>query len=1011
MLMRFNVEPYWFRVHIIFVFFFISTGLFAQTIVKGKVTDAALGTPMQGVTIQLRGQKIQAISLTDGTYSISIPEGNMTGSLVFTFVGYLSQTAAINNKTIIDVQLTADGKELETVVVSGYSKPKRKEDVVGAISSVTNKELQVDRAIESFDKMLDGLAAGVQVETNTELGTPVKINIRGQNALTNLTGTTIRSGAFTSSQPLYVIDGVPITEQRPGDEPIQFGGEEYRNPLAGINPDDIESISVLKDAAAASVYGANANNGVIIITTKRGKSGKPKVNVGINAGISNPINRIKWLSGPQYHGLLKELFLSEGQSPVAAEMLAGSAEMDTDWFGITNRTGSFQNYDMEISGGSDNSTYRMSASYMNQQSIQLGNDFQQYYFRLRLDNKLSNKLTMSTSLAPTISKKNALTVYSELTPIIPNIPVYNADSTYYTIVGVPNPIAVLDQNVNKSEGGSMNGNLRLDYQLLPTLKLSGNIGADILINKQNTYLSALNATGSNFGGRATIYDRNSFSWIGFTQASWTPKLKEGNKLDVLGGFEAKSEMTKLLRGSGTGFTYYRLNELSNASQQTSASSQQQTNSYSLYAQASYSRNDRYYVTASARQDASSIFGTDVSTTLNGALGLGWTISKEAFMADNNWINLLRLRFSYGTTGNSRIGSYEARGLYNIGNSGYNGQSSSDPVSLPNPNLGWEKGYKTNIGVDFNILRRVYIDFNWYNNIVDDAISTVEIPYETGFAQMLANTSKMQNRGWDASVRVNVLKGNLTWNTTLNMGYNKNEVLEVRNGGQRFAGTSEGAAALRAGAPTSAIWGFKIEEVDPQTGVLVYRTGDGKVVRGDDPDADFSIDQSYIIGDRLPDLQGGFINDLSFGGFTLNIMFTYSWGADQLVNYRNEWNGNNLDNRNQSVNLLDRWQNPGDITHIPKLNRPARSGIRFVPNSTQYVYDATFIKLNNLGMSYVLPSKWAKAIKASRISVFANATNLWYWYRNDSQEGRNGIREYRFSFPESQSITGGVKFGW
>ncbi len=1009
--MRFHNEPLRFFCIVIFYILFIPAGSFAQTIIKGKVSDASQGTPLQGVTIQLRGQNLQTVTTAEGSFTLTIPEGSMNGALVFSYVGYLPQTEAISGKTVFDVQLTPDGKELQAVVVNGYSRPKRKEEVVGAISTVTNKELQVDRAIESFDKMLDGLAAGVQVETNTELGTPVKINIRGQNALTNLSGTTIRTGAFTSSQPLYVIDGVPITEQRPGDEPTQFGGEEYRNPLAGINPDDIESISVLKDAAAASVYGANANNGVIIITTKKGKSGKPRLSVGINAGILNPINRIKWLSGPQYHTLLKELYIREGQSPVAAEMLAGSADTDTDWFGITNRTGSFQNYDMEISGGSENSTYRMSASYMNQQSIQMGNDMQQYYFRLRLDNKLSNKLTMSTSIAPTITQKNALTVYSELTPIIPNIPVYNADSTYYTIPGVPNPIAVLDQNVNKSEGGSMNGNLRLDYQLLPTLKLSGNVGADILINKQNTYLSALNATGSNFGGRATIYDRNSFSWIGFTQASWTPKLKGGNKLDVLGGFEAKSEHTKLLRGSGTGFTYYRLNELSNASQQTSASSQQQTNSYSLYTQASYSLLDRYYVTASARQDASSIFGTDVSTTLNGALGLGWTLSKEAFMESNTWIDLLRLRFSYGTTGNSRIGSYEARGLYNIGNSGYNGQSSSDPVSLPNPGLGWEKGYKTNIGVDFNFLQRVFIDFNWYNNITDDAISTVEIPYETGFAQMLANTSKMQNRGWDAAVRVNVLKGIFTWNSTLNMGFNKNKVLEVRNGGQRFAGLSENAAALRAGAATTAIWGFNIEEVDPQTGVLLYRTADGKVVRGDDPDADFSIDQSYIIGDRLPDLQGGFINDFSYKGISLNIMFTYSYGADQLVNYRNEWNGNNLDNRNQSVNLMDRWQAPGDITRIPMLNRPARSGIRFVPNSSQYLYDATFIKLSNLGMSYVLPKKWASAIKASRISVFANATNLWYWYRNDSEKGRNGIREYRFSFPESQGVTGGLKVGW
>ncbi|MCU0395142.1 MAG: SusC/RagA family TonB-linked outer membrane protein, partial [Chitinophagaceae bacterium] len=667
--------------------------IYAQNLeLSGRVVDAETNTPLEGVTISLRNTTLSTLSNKEGNYKLSVPANQRSGQLLFSYVGYTAQTVRINERSRIDVQLFPQKSELETVVVSGYQRPKRKEEVVGAISSVTARELQPDRAIESFDKMLEGLAAGVQVETNTELGTPVKINVRGQNTLSNLTGTTVRTGAFTSTQPLYVIDGVPITEQRPGDEPMQFGGEEYRNPLAGINPDDIESVSILKDAAAASVYGANASNGVIIITTKRGKAGKTRVSFGANMGVSNPINRIQWLNGPQYHGLVKELYLNEGEAPATAEAKAGSNEISTDWFGITNRTGTFQNYDLEVSGGGENSTYRLSTSYLDQQSIQKGNDLQQFYLRLRLDSKLSDKLSLSASIAPTITRKNALTVYSELTPIIPNIPTYNADSTFYTIPGVPNPVAVLEQNMNYSEGGSMNANVRMDYQVLPVLRISGNAGTDMLINKQTTFLSPQNATGSNFGGRATIYDRTSASWILFAQALYTPKMKEGQKLEILGGFEARSEMTKLLRGSGTGFTYYRLTELSNASQQSSASSRQQTNSYSYYGQATYTLREKYFINASARQDASSIFGTDVATTLNGAAGLGWNLNKEAFLANSRWLNVLRLRASYGTTGNSRIGSYEARGLYNIGNSGYNGQSSADPVSLPNPDLGWEKGY-------------------------------------------------------------------------------------------------------------------------------------------------------------------------------------------------------------------------------------------------------------------------------------------------------------------------------
>ena len=979
--------------------------------IQGTVSDAESGQPMQGVTIGLKGKNNRTLTDAEGRYKINIESTDKSGQLVFSYVGSAPQTININGRTQINVQLVAAKKELETVIISGYSKPKRKEEVVGAISTVTAKDLQVDRPIESFDKMLEGLAAGVQVETNTELGTPVKINIRGQNSLTNTLGTTIKTGNFTSTQPLYVVDGVPITEQRKGDEGSQFGAEEFQNPLTGINPDDIESISILKDAAAAAVYGANASNGVIIITTKRGKAGKTKFSAGFNSGVTNPINRIKWLNGPQYYNLVKELYLNEGTAPATAEALAGSKSMDTDWFGISNRTGIFQNYDMELSGGNDVNQFRISASFLDQTSIQLGNDFQKAYFRLRLDNKLSQKWNLSTSIAPTVTRKNALSIYSELVPIIPNIPTYNADGSYYTITGVPNPIAVLNQNTNYSEGGTLNGNLRLDFQALPNLRISGNLGTDMLFNKQNIYESKQNETGRTKGGFAQIIDRQSFSWIGFTQANWTPKLGKNGKLDVLAGYEMKSEQTKLLRGSGTGFTYYRLNELSNASQQSSASSRQTGNSYSLYSQVGYNLLDRYFVNLTARSDAASIFGTDVNSTLNGGIGAGWSIGKEKWLIDSKWIDQLRMRASFGTTGNSRIGSYAGRGLYNIDNSGYNGQSTSDPVGIPNPNLGWEKAYKTNIGLDLNFLKRYNISFDWYNNITDDAISTVQIPYENGFADMLANTSKLQNRGFDASIGAAIFKGEFNWNATLNMGYNKNKVLKVINDGQRF-GSTENAVALRAGFPTSAIWGFRLLGVDPQTGIEIFQGRDGKSLSAADRTPNlFDADNSYVIGDRLPDLQGGFIHNLSYKGLTMTITLTYLWGSDRLINYRNEWNGNNLDNRNQSINLLNRWQKPGDQTMYPKLNRQARSGTRFLPNSSRYVYDETNIKLANISLSYGLPAKVSKLIGASRVSVFANGTNLFYWYRNDSPAGQNGIRQYRFSFPEAQGFTGGVKVNW
>ncbi len=988
----------------------VSGKILAQ--IKGKVTDAESGLPLAGVTVLLVNSNTSAVSAENGSYSINVPPSALTGgTLRYSYIGYASNSVKINGRSTIDMALFANKEELETVVVSGYGKVTRREEVVGSIATVSAEQLQTDRAIESFDKMLEGLAAGVQVETNTELGRSVKINIRGQNSLTNLTGTSVLSGAFASTQPLYVIDGVPITEQRPGDEPFQFGNEQYQNPLAGINPDDIESISILKDAAAAAVYGSNASNGVIIITTKKGKAGKTRFTFSVNTGISNPINRIRWLSGPEYHTLLKELYLNEGRSPVDAEALAGSAEMDTDWFGLTNRTGYFQNYDVELSGGSANSTYRIAASFLDQQSIQLGNDFKKAYFRLRLDNKLGKHTNLTVSLAPSITRMNALTVYSELTPIVPNIPAYNADSTYYTIAGVPNPLAVLNQNINYAEGGTLNGNVRLDHQLLPNLRLSGNLGTDLLINKQNLFLSSLNATGSNFGGRAQIFDRTNFSWIAFTQLNWSPKIGDDHAFDLLGGVEAQSQQTKLLRGSGSGFTYYRLNELSNASQQSASSSRQKNNAWSGYMQTAYKFKGKYFANISGRVDAASVLGTDVRSTLNAAIGVGWLVHKEAFLANSKAVDILQMRASYGTTGNSRIGSYEARGLYNIGSNGYNRQSSSDPVSLPNANLGWEKAYKTNLGFTLGLWKMVNLTFDWYNSITDDAISSIEVPYETGFTTVLANTAKMRNRGWDASLNIKLMDSKLKWSMTLNAGFNKNEVLEVKNGGERL-GTSDNASALKAGASTTAIYGFRWLGVDPQTGVEIFADKDGKTIRADQPgDNPFVFANAYQIGDRLPLLQGGITQSLAYAGFTFSLLFTYNAGGEVLVNYRNEWNGNNLDNRNQSVNLLDRWQAPGDIASLPKLSRQALSGIRFVPTSSRNLYSGTYIKLNNVSLGYKLPDDWSGVIKATAVSAFINMSNIWYWYQDDAPDGRNGIRQYRFSFPEAQSITGGVKINW
>lgn len=983
------------------------TAVLPPTEITGQIFSDA-GEPLVGAYILLKGTRKVALTNDKGEFTMKLDDKESTeGVLIFTYVGYAKQEYKISGHRNVSITLQKNNALLEDIVVTnGYTKPKRREDVVGSIATVSAKELQTSRPIESFDKMLEGLVPGMQVVTNTELGTPVSINIRGQNALSQLS-TSNTTALNTSSQPLFVIDGVPVTEQRKGDEPLAFlNNEQLLNPLAGINPNDIETISVLKDAAAIAVYGANGSNGVIIITTKKGKAGKPKLDFGYSGGVSNPINRIKWLSGSQYHDLAKELYLNEGKDPVTAEKLAGSAEINTDWFGLSSRSGTFNDFSLQLSGGSEQSQYRVSAAYQSQKSIQLGNDYNKYAFTIRLDNKVGRKVNVTTTIAPTFIQKNALSIYSDLVPIVPNIPSYNADSTYYTIVGVPNPLAVLNQNINYHEGGTLNGNMNVDYAITKNLHYTGNIGANILINKQNIYFSPLNETGRSLNGIARIYDRTNFTWATFHQLNWQPKINDRNKFDILTGFQAQSSTTKLLLGQGSNFTYYRLNELSAASSRNAASSKSIDNGYSVYGSVQYSLNNKYNVSASGRYDAASIFGNGVNSTVNAALGFGWTISKEAFLRQSKFLDLLQLRASFGTSGNSRIGSSAAKGLYTFSNT-YNNQTSSTPSSLPNENLQWEKSNKINVGIDFNFAKRFRVVVDVYQSIVNNAISSVTVQEATGFSSVLANTAKMRNSGFDAGINVAILKGTFTWNTTLNMGYNKNVVLSVNDNQQKF-GTTDDATVLKSMVSTSAIWGYQFAGINPATGVERFYDVTGKLLETDKNfSTDFPLSNATQIGDRNPSLQGGWINNFSYKGFTLTVNIIYSFGSDILANYRNEWNGNNLDNRNQSVNLLDRWQKPGDIANFPKLNRQAISKIFFVRNSSRYVYNNTYLKLSNISLGYTLPKVIASKLKAS-VTVFVNGTNLLYWNKSKTAKDRNGVAEYRYAYPETQSFTGGVR---
>lgn len=974
----------------------------------GVVTNRQDGSPIPGVNIFKKGTRQGAISNANGEFTIRLVGENIEKTnLEFTYIGMLNKEVNVGKQTFLKVEMDNDifGMD-EVIVTSSYTKEKRREDVVGSISQLSSKQLQTYRPIESFDKMLEGLIAGVYVETTTDLNTPVKINIRGQGSLPS-----IGASRGTSTQPLYVIDGIPAYEQQRGTEAGVFDGESYLNPLSNINPEDIKSVSVLKDATASALYGADAANGVIIITTKGGVAGKTKFNINYDTGISRFINEYKWLSGPQYYSLLRETYINGGRSATDATQLAGSNTINTNWFDLVNRTPVYQNVGLELSGGTGKTTYRLSGNYRDEKSSAIGNDLQKVYLRLRVDQEINNRFKVGFNLSPTYSQGNNLSAFGGVI-LPPNIAAVSEDGTYQDIQGVPNPLAILTQNQNSNKGLQIMANLNGSYKVTNEISISGTIGADSYQNKQTQFLSAQNATGRNVNGRLTIYDRTYLSYIGFLNATYDKTVNNAHTFNFLLGTQVTDKKTDLLRGSGAGFSFDRYRVLNMAATQTSASSYNSDATISYYSQLGYDFKKKYYANVNGRIDKSSIFGGDKQVAFNGSVGLAWLISNEDFLKNNKAINHLKLRTTFGSTGNSRIGTYAARGLYSFGTQSgntYNGNVSSYPetTAAPNPDLGWEKNFKFNVALDFTLFNKFQITTEYYNNTIIDLISSVAVPLETGFANISANTGKMRNKGFELSINAPIISSkNFNWFSSFNLGTNTNKLISFNNGFAALYATATDAAALKVGNSTNAIYGYRWAGVNPDNGTEMFYDNNG-VIRTASEINTLPIGNTQVLGDRLPDFQGGFINTFNFYDFNLSFNILYSYGADLFFNYADESDGRNLQNRNQSVNLLDRWQRPGDVTDIPRL-LITRS---IVANSSRYMYDGSYLKLANVNIGYTLPKKLTSKISLDRASVFANATNLFYVYKDAGTKGRNGVAERRFIKPETSAFTFGLRIGF
>ncbi|WP_433763483.1 SusC/RagA family TonB-linked outer membrane protein [Flavobacterium ginsenosidimutans] len=1005
-----------------------STGTAQETerFISGTVYNAKDKQPLPGATIRIKGTGMGAITDFNGKFVYQL-KGNNIPNLVLEagFLGMESQSQKADQKKDFVFYLQEEADELNPVVItSSYGTTKLKEEIVGSISTLQAKDIAVEQASESIDKMITGQIAGVMVENTSGVGGPVKINIRGQGTLPSLTGA--KTG--TSTQPLIIIDGVIMGEEY-GIDSSYFSGngdftESFGNPLMKIAPENIETISVLKDAAAVGIYGADGANGVILITTKKGKKGKTQFGFSNQLGVSSAINQIKYLNGEQYTELRNEYL--KNTSPGSA--LLEYNGVNTDWFKLLNRTGVYNKYNFNVSGSTTKFTYRTNISYLKIDEPQLGNSTKQLNAGINLGYS-SNKLDINLMLNPSFIQKDAPNIFYSFA-YLPTISPYNEDGSYSTL-GVSgmmrgNPLAAIEQNKNEAQTYGLLGSLSLSYKLSNAIKFSTLFGMDYTDKDQDRYFSAQNESGQFAGtftldnityprwGRRLINERNAKKWNWQGQALFDKQLTENHAVDGVVGFELSQDKTDFRYQSGVGFVNpYVINPVSNAirddnpateadetnSNQTIGSEISYNSRVSLFSQVNYNYKKRYYFLANFRRDQSSVFGDDSDVANNGGAGASWIISNESFFNRNSWVNFLKLKTSYGTTGNSRIGSYRSKGLYNIAQNSYNGGTGATTGTAPNGDLSWEKNTKFNAGIDFNIFDRVELSLEYYYDNKSDLITTRDIPTETGYSSMQLNAASMYNKGFELSTRIKWIKSNaFKWTTAFNISTVDSKVTDLKGLGSDYS-LAELALAQKIGYSTTTIWGIKWVGVDPATGRDLV-TKNGQVYDLVTYRTLFSAADWEPIGDTQAKAYGGFYNNFTFyNNLVLSVRGDFQVGGDFFASDVLIDKYSNTSNRNLSVNADDHWRNPGDI-----VSQSAVAGSPVTSNLSKYVYDATYLRISNINLSYNVP---IKNIFLDTLSVFADATNVLYWYKEKSPKGMNGIREFSFTYPQARTISLGV----
>jgi TonB-linked SusC/RagA family outer membrane protein len=925
----------------------------------GTVLDAD-NFPIIGANVSVEGTTRGTITDVDGTYAIQVSSGDV---IQISYLGYSSQSIPITNQTSLNLTMLEDANQLDEIVVTGYGS-RKKSDITGSVSSVKSDELNAFPLLDAT-QALQGRAAGVNVQSNNggEPGAPISVTIRGNTSIN------------ASSNPLIVVDG--------------FVGATM--PQAN----DIESMEILKDASAAAIYGSRGSNGVILVTTKKGKSGELSIELNTSYATQSTANELDLLSASEF---------TTYQQAINPGYIQGSA--NTDWQDLLYRTGNTQNHQVSFSGGSDNINFYASGTLYNQEGVIINSDFQRISFLSNIDAQVSDKLKLGMNLFGSRGEQNGVPtqstgetangggddVVSLLFRFAPDLPVQD-ENGFNTInsVGdnVDNPFAVATEAINETVTDRFRANLFAEYEILENLSFKTTVG----IGSRNQTFGLFRPStlvitaGSGTGGTAAIQDLKNTNLLNENYLTYTKTVGRGD-LTLLAGHSYQKNTIEQFSAGAQGFTS---NSFSYRALQTGAVQLIPTSSFteseiqSQYGRINYDYDNRYLLTATVRRDGASNFAANEKYAIFPSAAFAWRVSNEDFFGNGDKISSLKLRASYGVTGNQSISPYQSLASFGSVFTPINGATviNVTPNQVANPDLKWESSFQTNVGLDFGFFaNRINLSFDYYNiDTKDLIIQDSSQPQYLGFlnAASLRNVGEVNNSGFEITLNSrNIVNDNFRWSSDFNLSTNKSEFVTLLNGEDIFQDASPGyfnvprTHVLREGESVGVFWGFEYQgvyqggELPAGTALFEGSEAGDQLFTDSDGDGVITTDDQTIIGDPNPDFTMGISNNFSYKGFNLNVFFQGSFGGD-IMNLTNVqlFNGDS----NGPSDLLNSWTPTNTDTDVP------RARLRGKQITSRFVEDGTYIRMRNIALGYNLPTSVTDKLNIGGAQFTISAQNL------------------------------------